>query len=69
MYKVPHSLITKSLVGKQTSQNNFISAEAKTTKYNTLELMDFKMLKIQQPCCTLGVADARNKGDVNSHWG
>lgn len=61
MYKVLHSLITKSLVGKQTSQNTFTSAKAKNPKYNTFELIDCKMFKGQHRY-TLGIPGARNKG-------
>lgn len=62
MHKVRHSLITKSLVDKQTSQNSFMSAKATNTVYNTFELTDFDMLKIQHQCM-LGIPGARNKGD------
>lgn len=61
MHKVLHSLITKSLV-KQTSQNSFMSAKATNTVYNTSELTDFNMLKIQHQCM-LGIPGARNKSD------
>lgn len=50
MHKVLHNLITKSLVDKQTSQNSFMSAKATNTLYNTSELTDFDMLKIQHQC-------------------
>lgn len=62
MHKILHNLITKSLVDKQTSQNSFMSAKATNTVYNTSELTDFDMLKIQHQC-TLGIPGARNKGD------
>lgn len=61
MHKVLHNLITKSLVGKQTLQNSFMSAKATNTVYNTFELTDFNMLKIQHQC-TLGIPGAGNKG-------
>lgn len=62
MHKVLHNLITKSLVDKQTLQNSFMSAKATNTVYNTFELTDFNMLKIQHQC-TLGIPGARYKGD------
>lgn len=40
MHKVLHSLITKSLVDKQTSQNSFMSVKATNTVYNKFELTD-----------------------------
>lgn len=61
MHKVLHSLITKSLV-KQTSQDSFMSAKATNTVYDTSELTDFNMLKIQHQCM-LGILGARNRSD------
>lgn len=62
MHKVLHNLITKSFVDKQTLQNSCMSAKATNTVYNTFELTDFNMLKIQHQC-TLGIPGARHKGD------
>lgn len=62
MHKVLHSLITKSLVDKQTSQNSSMSAKATNTVNDTFELTDFDMLEIQHQCM-LGIPGARNKGD------
>lgn len=48
VHGMAHGLITKSLVGKQTSQNSFMSAKATNAVSNTFELSDFNMLKIYQ---------------------
>lgn len=61
-HKELHSSVTTSLVDKQTSQNGFVSAKATNTVYDTCELTDRDMLKIQHQC-TLGIPGASNEGD------